>query len=63
MEALAWWIHDQRCCNREIYAEEFDVEIMEACLNELELESKEEMDRDYVVKIQTYVYLLHSMGG
>jgi hypothetical protein len=32
MEALAWWIHDdQRCCNREIYAEEFDVEIMEAC--------------------------------
>jgi hypothetical protein len=41
MEALAWWIHDQRHHNREIYAEEFDVEIMEACLNELELESKE----------------------
>jgi hypothetical protein len=63
MEALAWWICDQRHRNREFYAEEFDVEIMEACLNELELESKEEMDRDYVVKIQTYVYWLHSMGG
>jgi hypothetical protein len=41
MEASAWPIHDQRHHNREIYAEEFDVEIMEACLNELELESKE----------------------
>jgi hypothetical protein len=49
MEALAWWIHDQRCCNREIYAEEFDVEIMEACLNELELESKEEMDEEIML--------------
>jgi hypothetical protein len=73
MEALAWWIHDdQRCCNREIYAEEFDVEIMEACLNELELESKEEMDEEIMLSkfkdtftgyIQWDVELINYLSG
>jgi hypothetical protein len=38
MEALAWWIRDQRCRNREIYAEEFDVDVVapKSCILSIE---------------------------
>ena len=49
MEALAWWIHDQRHRNREIVAEEFDAVTLETCLDELELETKEETDDEVVL--------------
>ncbi len=71
-EALAWWIHDQRHRNRKIYAEEFDAEIMEASLNELELESKEETGDESVFSkfkdtftgyIQWEVELINYLSG
>jgi hypothetical protein len=49
MQALAWWIRDQRHCNRETVAKEFDVVTLETCLDNLELETKVEANDEVIL--------------